>query len=68
MIKQGDIVEIYSHSHWGGLIKTSKIGVVVKRTYLAYDNRSTCWDVLVGESVVNMKEDNLRKLYRECEQ
>jgi hypothetical protein len=45
----GDIVEIIRRSRWGGIVDIHPRvrGVLVKRTYLAYDPSYNKWEVLV---------------------
>ena len=56
-MKAGDLVWIYSTSHWGGRrLICQNPGTLIRRTYLAYDSRDTRWEVLVGGETRKYRE------------
>jgi hypothetical protein len=59
-VKAGDLVEVCKRSSWGGVTPTGKTGLVLRRTYLAYDNGLSQWDVHVNGRLGNYQERNLR--------
>ena len=59
-MKAGDLVEICKRSHWGGLAPTGVTGLLIRRTYLAYNPDLSQWDVHVDGRVGNYQERNLR--------
>ena len=65
-MKKGDVVELLKHSHWGGCSPTGKFGILIKRTYLAYDSELSRWQVCVDGTVVTLQENQMRKAYREA--
>ena len=54
MVK-GDLVRV---KHKRNLVP----GILIKRTYLAYENAHSRWDILLeGGEVVNLRESSIRK-------
>ena len=51
-MKQGDLVWVYSMSHWGGRVRAfTHPGTLIKQTYMAYDPHDSYWEVLIdGET------------------
>ena len=59
-MKRGDIVEIIMLSHWGGRTPTGVSGVLLRRTYLAYEAPNSAWDVLINGKVVSVRRKQTR--------
>lgn len=59
-MKTGHLVEYIYVSHWGSRRPTGKIGLVMSRTYAAYDKNFTKWDVWFKEGIVNVREKYLK--------
>ena len=59
-MKAGDLVEVCKRSSWGGVTPTGRAGLLIRRTYLAYDTGRSQWDVHIDNHVSNYQERNLR--------
>ena len=59
-MKAGDLVEVYMRSSWGGLTPIGMTGLLIRRTYLAYEPGRSQWDVHIDNQVSNYQERNLR--------
>ena len=55
-LKRGDLVRI-RRSRWGP--DTGELGVVLKRTYLAYEEKNSRWNIMVGDIVREVVSANL---------
>ena len=67
-MKAGDLVWIYSTSHWGGRrLSFQHPGTLIKRTYLAYDPRDSYWEVLIGGETKKYREQVLSLVKEEGE-
>jgi hypothetical protein len=60
-MKAGDQVKIMSLS-CGCYVDTGERGLLIKRTYLAYEKSFAKWDVLIDGRVVTKQESSLRKI------
>ena len=59
-MKRGDLVEYVYVNSWGSRSPTGKVGIVMSRTYTAYDNSFTKWDVWFKDGTLNLREKYLR--------
>lgn len=59
-MEAGSLVSVLKRSHWGGIKHCKDSGLLLRRTYLAYDNQNSLWLVLVGGETIVIKERNLR--------
>ena len=59
-IKKGSLVELIRLSRWGGRIPTGRLGVVIRRSYLAYEVDDCKWEVLVKGEVMTVERKQLR--------
>ena len=59
-MKAGDVVEVYKINRWGGHVPRNLWGVLIKRTYVAYDPAFSQWDVLINSKIINITERALR--------
>lgn len=62
-MRQGNMVHVHGvGSHRGGLRKRKQddTGILLKRTYTAYESRNCRWSVLVNGTVENHDESNLK--------
>ena len=55
-MKAGDLVWVYSMSHWGGRRRLDHPGTLIKKTYLAYDSNDSCWEVLIDGETKKYRE------------
>ena len=60
-MKSGEIVEIIRFNRWGGIARTGRVGIVLKRAYCGYDSDSSRWSVLVGGEVIIFMQKMLGK-------
>lgn len=60
-MRQGNMVQLHGSTYWGGLrkLKHGKTGVLLKRTYTAYETRHSRWSVLVNGTVETHFEGSL---------
>lgn len=58
-MKRGDHIEIIKISRWGGRTPSGKRGILLKRTFLAYENKNCRWDVLIDGIIINLQERTL---------
>ena len=58
----GDVIERIRFSHWGGMHFTGWLGVILKKTYSAYDSTYDKWDVLMDSEIVSLQTRQMRKI------
>ena len=61
-LKRGELVRI-RRSRWGP--DTGEVGVVLKRTYMAYEEKNSRWNILVGDIVKEVVSANLFRVKNE---
>jgi|1_EtaG_2_1085319.scaffolds.fasta_scaffold00852_11 hypothetical protein len=61
-MKVTDVVELINLARWGGRTPTGKLGILIKQTYCAYENKNNRWDVLMSGIVVDLQENVLRRV------
>lgn len=64
MLKKGDLVKIRHHlqrTKWTRHVNGGKFGILIKRTYLAYEEVNGKWEVLVDGSVNEYRAANIFK-------
>ena len=68
-MKPGDIVEVSKINRWGGHVPLDKWGILVKRTYMAYEQKFNKWDVLIDSKIISLTQRTLtiKKLSSENE-
>jgi len=64
-MKASDVVELIDLARWGRRTPTGKLGILIKQTYLAYENKNNRWDVLMSGCVVDLQENSLRHVTNE---
>ncbi len=55
-LKKGDLVRIRRKHWWMG---AGRLGVIIRRTYMAYDPKDSRWLVLVGNDVNEYRAVNI---------
>jgi len=63
-VKVGDVVKVWRINRWGGKIPTEKLGIVLKRTVLAYESKNSYWKVLINGKIQKIKESSLQSVSR----
>jgi len=56
LLKAGDLVRIRRKNWW---MSSGRLGVIVRRTYMAYDSKDSRWLVLVNNEVKEYREANI---------
>lgn len=56
----GDLVRISRVTRWGGTMSTGLQGIIIDRTYTAYEAHYSKWNVLVNGKVETILESKLR--------
>jgi hypothetical protein len=56
LLSEGDLVRIRRKHWWMG---TGRLGVVLRRTYMAYDVKDSRWLVLIDDEVKEYRAANL---------
>tara|TARA_B100000214_G_C23881288_1_gene587371 strand:+ start:147 stop:332 length:186 start_codon:yes stop_codon:yes gene_type:complete len=61
-MKVGDTIKVMKMTRWGGFIGSDLIGIVIRKTYEAYDPKLSRWDVLVKGQVINLEKRRLHRI------
>jgi len=60
-MKPGDLVRIVKVHRWGGFSETGRRGILVSRTYMAYEDKLSQWEVLVEGEIEVRNQGHLRR-------
>jgi hypothetical protein len=64
-MEPGDLVKILKRTHWGGIESIDIRGIVVKRTYQAYSEDDTEWEVYTDGKVKRIRGKNLIEIKKQ---
>jgi len=61
-MNRGELVRLVRMTHWGGMIPTDKVGVILYLSYAGYDDTLSKWKVLMCGHVHTLQARQLMSL------